>query len=89
MSNTTRWFHKPKNRFRMNLDFVERCPFCGSFYYEWNTPMWKEPNPFYYKHERKIIRVKIHRENRRGNKVRLQKDREIEPEIRTWGWLTH
>ena len=89
MTRTTRWFHKPKNRFRMKLDAGVICHVSGLIHYEWNTPIWKEPNPFYYKHERKIIRVKIHRENRRGNKVRLQKDREIEPEIRTWGWLTH
>ena len=50
---------------------------------------YKEINPFFFKHELKLIRVKMHRALRRSNKVRLIKGLEIETEEKTNGWLTH
>lgn len=50
---------------------------------------YKEINPFFFRHEYKLIRVKIHRATRRNNKIKLQRGWDIEPEIKTNGWMTH
>mgnify|MGYP006959932308 CR=1 FL=1 len=88
---TTRWWQKPHNRFRMNLDNENdfKCPICGLIHCPWSDPIWKEVNPRFYRHEKKFLRVIHHRNSRRNNKLRLKKGWEIEPEVRTNGWLTH
>ena len=53
------------------------------------TPVWKNINPFYFRHDLKIVRIKLHRASRRNNKVLLQKGKDIELEIKTNGWETH
>jgi hypothetical protein len=77
MSGTLRWWHKSKNVFIHE----KRSGGC--------TPLYASINPFYFRHEYKLIRVKIHRALRRNNKIRLQKGFEIEPEQKTNGWITH
>ena len=89
MSRTHRWWNKPQTRFRMKLDVGNKCPFCDNEDHRWQTPVWKEVNPFYYRHERKPIRVKIHRQTRANNKSNLRRGLDYEPEVRTNGWLTH
>ena len=79
MSRTKRWWNYPNKTRKLkgrHLELLEEYGY-GSF------------NPFYYKHELKIIRVKIHRAIRQLNRVNLQKGREIEPETKTCGWMTH
>lgn len=77
MSRTLRWWHKNKNQ------FIHEKRFGGC------TPLYTSINPFYFRHEYKMIRVKIHRALRRNNKIRLQKGFEIESERKTNGWITH
>lgn len=77
MSRTKRWWNKSKNSFL----FQKKLGNC--------TESWKNINPFYFKHEFKLIRVKIHRAVRRRNKVNLLKGFDIEPEQKTNGWNTH
>ena len=76
MSRTNRWWNKHKNFIRLTKDrsFILKC---------------KDINPFYFRHELKFLRVKMHRALRRGNKIRLIKGWEIESEEKTNGWLTH
>lgn len=50
---------------------------------------WKYINPFWFRHELKTIRVKLHRKSRHANRIRLKKGLDIEPELRTNGWETH
>ena len=80
MSRTTRWWQKPQTQFRLKLRPTDS---------EFNEPIHKQHNPRYYRHEDKILRVKLHRQTRRGNKIRLQKGLDYEPETKTNGWLTH
>lgn len=94
MTNTSRWWFKPHIQFRLKLreqDSVlvdhDRKP--GDPVINFYIPVWKQWNPRYYRHERKIMRVKLHRRTRRGNKMRLQKGWDIEPEIKTNGWESH
>lgn len=77
MSRTYRWWHRKRNAFLFEKYLSDL------------TPVWKNINPFYFRHELKIIRVKLHRASRKNNKVLLQKGRDIEPEIKTNGWETH
>lgn len=72
-----RWWHKNKNKFIFENIFGN----C--------IPIWKEVNPFYYKHEYKLVRVKIHRALRRNNKIKIQKGFDVEVEQKTNGWITH
>ena len=80
MSKTTRWWQKPHTQFRMRWRPEDS---------KLNDPVWKQWNPRHCRHERKIMRVRLHRNTRRENKIRLKKGRDIEPETRTCGWLTH
>ena len=77
MSRTLRWWHKRKNKFI----FEKRLSL--------HTSLYVNINPFYFRHEHKLLRVKIHRASRRNNKIRLQKGFEIESERKTNGWMTH
>jgi len=77
MSRTRRWWHKHKNYMRLN----ER--------YRWFIDNYPNINPFYFRHDYKLVRIKIHRSVRRLNKIRLQKGREVEEETKTNGWETH
>lgn len=77
MSKTLRWWQKKKNVFI----FIKHMGNC--------TPVWKNINPFYFRHDLKIVRIKLHRASRRNNKVLLQKGKDIELEIKTNGWETH
>lgn len=94
MSRTTRWWFKPHVQWRFCLrpedcilidhDRKEGDPVISLY-----VPVWKQWNPRYYRHELKILRVKLHKQTRRGNKVRLQKGWDYEPEVKTNGWMTH
>lgn len=74
MSRTIRWYHKIHNKARLKISIIHP---------------WKQINPYYFKHELRIIRIKIHRQVRRNNKIRLQKGWDIELEQKTNGWITH
>lgn len=80
MSHTTRWWHKPHIQFRLKLRHTDS---------EFNESIHKQHNPRYYRHERKILRINLHRQTRHKNKIRLQKGLDFEPEVKTNGWLTH
>ncbi len=79
MTRTYRWFHKPQNRFRLSdsRQFEITCP-----------EPWNALNPFYFRHEFKQIRKKMHRALRRNNKIFLQKGWEIQSFQNTNGWNT-
>lgn len=92
MSKTKRWWDKPHNRFRLKLDDVFSCSNQCTRKFDNRRDIvrtWKQLNPFYYRHEDKFIRVKIHRALRRINKVNLMNGFEIEYEQKTNGWLTY
>lgn len=46
-------------------------------------------NPFYWKHELKFIRVKLHRQFRHMNRQNIKKGLDYEKEPKTNGWMTH
>lgn len=50
---------------------------------------WKSFNPYWFRHELKVIRTEIHRKYRHLNRIRIKKGMDYEPEILTNGWLTH
>lgn len=77
MSRTIRWWNKHKNYIHLNESK------------KWLIDNYPRLNPHYFKHELKIVRIKIHRSLRRKNKVNLQKGYDIEPEQKTNGWITH
>lgn len=77
MSKTIRWYHRHHNKVRLNRKTVSM------------IHPWKQINPYYFRHERKIIRIKIHRQMRRNNKIRLQKGLDIELERKTNGWVSY
>ena len=89
MGKTKRWWNKPHNRFRMDLDKGTKCPFCDDYAHRCLIPLWKERNPLNYKHERKILRVKLHRKTRVKNKNLIRKGWDYEVESKTNGWLSH
>lgn len=100
MSRTTRWWQKPHMVKRYRLDEPWYCRYIhsclnyhndaceGCFYYVF-IPLYKEDNPYGYRHERKVLRVRHHRKYRVNNKIRLKKHLDFEPETRTNGWLTY
>jgi len=77
MGKTLRWWNKPKNRARLNRLRVLL------------THPWKVINPFFFRHERKEVRVELHRKSRHANRIRVKKGMEVEKEIKTNGWETH
>lgn len=77
MGKTLRWWNKPSNRARLNIRLVA------------HIHPWKVINPFYFKHERKEVRIEIHRETRHANRIRIKKGMDIENEIKTNGWETY
>lgn len=77
MGKTIRWYHKSHNIMRLNRKIASM------------IHPWKQFNPYWFKHELKFIRVKIHRQARRNNKIRLQKGWDIELEQKTNGWITN
>ena len=79
MSRTKRWWNHSNKTRKLKAYHLEQLEDDGYGAF----------NPFYGKHELKIIRVKIHRAVRRLNKVNLQKGREIEPETKTCGWMIY
>lgn len=74
MSKTIRWYQRLHNRVRLKISKINS---------------WEQTNPYWFRHELKKIRIKIHRQVRRDNKVRLQKGWDIEMEQRTNGWITN
>lgn len=77
MGKTIRWYHKSHNQVRLNRKMLS------------TIHPWKQINPYCFRHERRIIRVKIHRQTRRNNRIRLQKGWDIELEQKTNGWITY
>lgn len=74
MSKTIRWYQRLHNRVRLKMSTINS---------------WKPTNPYWFRHELRKIRVKIHRQFRRNNKIRLQKGWDIEMEPKTNGWVTN
>jgi hypothetical protein len=77
MGKTLRWWNKPKNKARLNM---LRAAFIHP---------WKVINPFFFRHERKEVRVELHRGSRHSNRIRVKKGMDIEKERKTNGWETH
>ena len=77
MCKTIRWYQRHHNQVRLNRKMLS------------TFNPWKQINPYYFRHERKIIRVKIHRQTRRNNRIRLQKGWDIELEQKTNGWVSY
>ena len=77
MSRTYRWWNKHKNLARLPESRL------------WWWKEWSTVNPFYFRHDRAILRAKMHRALRRLNKIKLQKGRDVEPLVKTNGWMTH
>jgi len=46
-------------------------------------------NPYWYRHELKYVRIKLHRRYRHRNRITLRKGVDIESEPRTTGWETY
>lgn len=77
MGKTIRWYQRHRNKVRLNRKTLSA------------IHSWKQINPYYFRHERKIVRVKIHRQTRRNNRVRLQKGWDVELEQKTNGWVSY
>lgn len=75
MGKTIRWWNNPRIK-KLSAKIKQ-------FAQNWNI------NPFYARHERKEIRVELHRESRHANRIRIDRGMDIEPERRTCGWETH
>ena len=79
MSKTIRWYQTPEKIKKFTRNKEENI---------FINP-WKYTNPFYFKHENKIIRIKEHRKYRHRNKIRVEKGMDILIEPKTNGWLSH
>jgi hypothetical protein len=77
MSRTIRWYQIPEK--------VKKLTKARKV---WIHP-WKYINPFYFRHEHKLVRVEEHRKYRHRNKIRVEKGMDIFIEPKTNGWLTH
>ena len=79
MSDTIRWYQIPervKRVIRAKRSWIQNYP-------------WYYINPFYFRHEKKEIRVEEHRKYRHRNRIRVEKGMDILIEPKTNGWLTH
>ena len=84
MSNTTRYWNSPHNRFRLNLD---KYPNTFAFTTNGIPKQWKEFNPHLYRHEPKSFRTEQHRKVRHQNKILLSKGKHPDKVIEhTQGW---
>lgn len=77
MGKTYRWWNNIKDMARMNVNTALFANIC------------RNVNPYWLRHECKQLRVKLHRRSRRNNKIMLQKDIDIEIEMKTRGWETY
>ncbi len=75
MSYTVRWYQIPE-KIRKFKKLANVC-------------LWHYVNPFYFKHEKKLIRVKQHRKYRHLNNINIQRGMDILIEPKTNGWLTY
>lgn len=73
MSKTIRWYQKKENLIR----FRNEC-----------EKVWKLINPYHYFKDCKMARIELRRRQRHRNKIRISKNLDILPELRTEGWGT-
>lgn len=72
---TLRWWNNPR---------IKKIPSrIKEFAKKWNE------NPFFFRHELRVIRTEMHRQFRHLNRQNIKKGRDIEKEPKTNGWLTY
>ena len=81
MSDTTRWFDKQQNKYRMGLDLGYKCKYCDNESHRDVVQAWKLFNPFLHKKENKRVRKEHARMVRHQNKISLKTGRYPEAKI--------
>ena len=77
MSKTYRWWNNIKDMERISMHTAYFINICRGV------------NPYWFRHDYKQLRAKLHRRSRRNNKIMLQKGIDIEIEMKTRGWETY
>jgi len=79
VSKTKRWYQISEKIKKLNRTRKLWLSICS----------WNYINPFYYKHEKKYIRIEEHRKYRHRNRIRIDKGMDILYKPKTNGWLSH